>query len=228
MQSEEAQPPIRMSIGAMLAVYVLAWVTGVQLIFWFGNLFKLRSMIESFVYPALVVAVLAMPGVRVLWTKTGLAARCAAGGLVLLMINAQLLRKTDATYPLCAWTMYGSKKPVPLQFMELAGVGVDGVRFRLNIEGAVSYPRAFVSLAYNVLDGAEKGRGTDPEKARADLAALDNVLAELGRHHARMNKETDVVRVEMVCVYLSSAGERLREELVRSVALSPSPGGGVR
>lgn len=221
MQRDEG----RMGIRATLAVYAVTWVGGVQLIFWFGDLFKLRAMIESFVYPALVVAVLAMPAVRALWGKAGPVARCAAGGLILLMINAQLLRKTDATFPLCAWTMYGAKKPISLQFMELAGVGEDGVRFRLNMEDGVPYPRGFVTLASTVLAGANKARASDPEKTGADLAALDGVLAELGRYHARMNTETTVVRVEMVCVYLSSAGERLREELVRSVAVGPVPGG---
>jgi uncharacterized membrane protein YphA (DoxX/SURF4 family) len=227
MQSEEIEPVERMGWRTMAVVYAVSWIAGVQLIFWFGNLFKLRSMIESFVYPALILAVLAMPVVRGLWAKTGTAARCAAGGLVLLMINAQLLRRSDATFPVCAWTMYGAKKPIALQYPKLVAVRADGSRSPMNIDEQVSYTRPFVSLLSQALGDAEKIRTTDPVKAERILAELDGVLGELGRLQSQPDASAPWIRVELVSVKIGSRGEPLGEETQRSVAVN-RPRGGLR
>lgn len=208
-----------------IAWYAVLWAAGVQMLFWFGNLFRLRSFIDSLVYPAVVLAVLAIPAVKALWERTGWLARGAAAGLVLLMINAQLLRKAHVSYPLCAWTMYAAKKPVPLEFVELSGVREDGVRFTLESGELMSLSAPFMSRISLACEEAEKVRTTQPEKAERTLAELDGVLAELGRRHGRNAGAVPLKRVEFTRVYLGKSGERLREETLRSVETGLAAGG---
>lgn len=209
----------------LLACYAVLWAACVQLLFWYGNLFRLRAVIDSMIYPAVVLAVLAIPAVKASWGRAGLVARCAAAGLLVLMINVQLLRKTHVTYPLSAWTMYASKTPLALQFVDLSGVREDGVRVPLDAGEVMPLPGLFMSRVGLACEDAEKIRATQPAKAEQIMATLDGLLAELERRYAIKGGAVPLKRMEFVRVHIGENGERLREETLRASVATPEQGG---
>lgn len=225
MQADQTRRKGWIAAARILVCYAVLWAACVQLLFWYGNLFKLRACIESLVYPAVVLAVLAIPSVKTLWGRAGLVARCAAAGLLVLMINVQLLKKAHVTYPLCAWTMYASKTPLSLQFVDLAGVREDGVRIPVDTGELMPLSGLFMSRVGLVCEDAEKIRATQPDKAERMMATLDGLLAELERRYANDGGAVPLKRLEFVRVYIGKNGERLRDEAMRSSAAAPAQGG---
>lgn len=196
----------------LLALYALLWLACVQGALWFGDLGRWRLQLQSLAYPALLLLMLFSPPAHRLWRAVTPLARCAAALLLVLAVNGQLTLNNAITYPFSCWTMYTSKRPIPLLYHAVITVRIDGTRQRGDISAHVSGVRPFLSLLSGICDREQAAlRDGDEAAAARHRAQLLTLLNELADRMAA----PDLARVELVQINLADDGG-VRSEKIRA------------
>lgn len=205
--------------------YFLIWLAGVQLVFWCADWWKITTLVSCFVYPALLVFTFSIPAVRAQWDAAHRVARWAALALLLLMINAQLFRRNDVTYPVVSWTMYASRRPETPRFTELSGVREDGTRYPLKVDRQVMSTALYSDILKKYHAATEKlAPGAADEIARR-RALLEKVIINLGTHQVRPAGDSPLAKIELVENTMARDGGIARREVLFTATLPPGGGG---
>jgi hypothetical protein len=142
------------------------------------------------------------------------------------MINAQLLRKNDLTYPVVSWTMYASRRPEVPQLTELAGVRADGTVFPLELDRLVFAARPYAELLKNYHLATEQLDAGAADEIRRRRALLEKVLINLGTRQPMAPGESPLVRIELVEKIVANDGSISQRVVLVATAL-PAPKGGL-
>jgi hypothetical protein len=206
--------------------YGLIWGASMQGVFWTTDWVKITTIASSLVFPALLLWVFSMPVVRTLWSGTRAPARWAVVFLFLLMLNGQLLRKNELTYPVVSWTMYASRRPEPLQFTELTGVRADGSSFQLDIDRLVLSTGLYTQILADYHKQTELLRPSDPVEATRRQALLAGVIRTLAKHQGTPPGASELTRVEMALRTIGRDGTLTGKDTFLVVDLSSNGGTG--
>jgi hypothetical protein len=205
--------------------YLLLWLAGIQLVFWCADWWKITTLVSCFVYPALLVWTFSIPAVRAQWDAAHRIARWAAVALLVLMINAQLFRRNDVTYPVVSWTMYASRRPETPQLTELDGVREDGTAFRLEIDKLVFSGMVYTELLKNYHTTTERLDSNEAGEIKRRRAVLRDRLIELGTRRITPAGESPLSRVELVVKTVARDGTIAAREILVSAELPATQGG---
>ncbi len=196
--TDPTSPPARKHLWwRVCAHYVWLWAASLQLTFWTTDWVKITTIASSLVYPALLLWVFSLPVVRALWSGIRAPARCSIVILFVLMLNAQLVRKNELTYPVLSWTMYASRRPETLEFTELTGVRADGSSFRLDIDRLVLSTGLYVGILRDYHKQTELLRTTNLVEATRREAVLAGVIKTLAENQSTPPGASELIRVEL-------------------------------
>ena len=205
----------------LLVLYALLWLASLPLVLAFGDFSKLRIHLESLVYPALLLAIYTAPAVRRLWRETPLAPRVGAVLLLLVAVNAQLLNRSELTYPVPAWTMYAAKRPVALVYDELVGVEADGREITLRVNHLVPATRALFSILGAQLERERAAQAAgDAALATKIRAEFEELLREICRRENARRAGDPIAAVRLYRVRLETDGRPVRAETLALVSLA--------
>lgn len=205
--------------------YALLWLACFQMVFWWGEWTAPFTLLCSLAYPALLLWAYSLPVVQTLWNATGRFTRLTAAALLVLMVNAQLLRRDELTYPIAAWTMFSSRHPDALEFIDLVGVRANGTRARLKTDTLMTATTPCVARLGEAHAQIIRTAPSAPESAARRRANLEATLAELGRRQVRHAGESTFTRVELVKRTLGPDGEPTGTTVLVAVDLPPAQGG---
>lgn len=205
-QSIQSQSLPKVRWAKLGGLYVVFWILSIQLLFWCGDITKLRAWICAFVYPSLLIVIALSPVFRSVWPQLSRGARIGSIVLALVMINAQLLRNSERTYPLSAWTMYADKTPESLAITEFVGVYADGSRQAIDLAPLIANPRGMISLLLQRLAEDHDYKTNDAVKSARLHASLDALFQEIAQRHARHENRAPPQRIELISFLLDSTG----------------------
>lgn len=205
--------------------YLLLWLAGIQLVFWCADWWKITTLVSCFVYPALLVWIFSIPSVRAQWNAAHRIARWSAVALLVLMINVQLLRRNDLTYPVASWTMYASRRPEIPRFTELSGVREDGTRFLLKLDGQVISTALYSEILKNYHAATEQLAPDAADEIARRRALLEKVIIKLGTHQVRPAGDSPLAKIELVENTVARDGAIARREVLFTATLPQGKGG---